>query len=288
MPVRALGGTLIVLASSILLHGRARESVPVQFVSKGATVHGRFFAAAGPTPLATLVLVPGWPGSQEDVLGLGALLAPEGVNVLIFNPRGFYTSEGSVTFANTLEDIGAALRWLQAPDTERRFTIDTARVALGGHSFGGGMAMAYAAGDPSVRRVISVAGNDHGEFIREYQRNPAFAEAIRGALSSTRAPRGPARFDLDESLSELAEHQNVYGLRENAGKLQDRSILLIGGWEDTQVSVDQFMLPFYRALKGAGAADVTFFVYHDGHSFSKVRRRLTSDIHEWLQRVMNR
>jgi hypothetical protein len=146
------------------------------------------------------------------------------------------------------------------------------------------MAMAYAAQDSSVRRVISIAGNDHGEFAREMQRNAAFTESIHRWLLSTRAPQGPARFDMEAGDKELVDHKNVYGLRENAANLADRSILLLGGWEDEQVTIDQFLLPLYRALRGAGAAKVTFLVYHTDHNFSNVRQRLASDIAGWLLR----
>lgn len=84
---------------------------------------------------------------------------------------------------------------------------------------------------------------------------------------------------MEADLRELAEHQDVYGLRENARNLADRSILMIGGWEDEQATVDQYLLPLYRALKRASAADVTFLVYHDNHGFSKVRGRHGRSIH---------
>jgi len=260
------------------------KSVSVEFISEDACVRGRFFAAAGAAPATTLLLVPGWPGNPNDVLGLGELLAEQGINVCTFNPRGLQQSEGTHSHANTLQDIGSAWRWLRQADVQRRFEVDTTRLALGGHCYGGGMAMAYEARDSSVRRVISIAGNDHGEFIREFQRNAAFAEGIRRVMLSTRAPEGPARFDFEAGLKELVDHQDVYGLRENAPNLADRSILLIGGWEDKQVTIDQYLLPLYRALRGAGAANVTFFTYHTDHDFSNVRQQLASDIAGWLLR----
>jgi pimeloyl-ACP methyl ester carboxylesterase len=260
------------------------EPVSVEFISKGAWVRGRFFAAVATAPATTLLLVPGWPGNPNDVLGLGALLAEQGINVCMFNPRGLHQSEGISSPANTLQDIGAALQWLRQEDVQRRFEVDTTRLVLGGHSYGGGMAMAYAARDPSVHRVVSIAGNDHGEFAREFQRNAAFAEGIRHMLLSTRAPEGPARFDVEAGIKEFVDRQDVYGLRENAPNLADRSILLIGGWEDEEATVDQFLLPFYRALKSAGAAKVTFLVYHTDHEFSNVRQRLASDMVGWLHR----
>jgi hypothetical protein len=144
------------------------------------------------------------------------------------------------------------------------------------------MAMAYAARDPRVRNVLSIAGADHAEFIREYQRNASFAEMMDEVLRSTQAPEGPARFDVEASLRELAAHQDVFGLGENAARLADRSILLVGGWEDTSVTIEQQVLPFYRALKEAGAEDVTFLVYHDDHGFDQVRERMADDIRNWI------
>ena len=263
------------------------EPVSIEFISEGACVRGRFFAAVGTAPATTLLLVPGWPGNPDDVIGLGALLAPrQGINVCMFNPRGLHLSEGIASFANTLQDIGTAWQWLRQADVQRRFAVDTTRLVLGGHSYGGGMAMAYAARDSSVRRVISIAGNDHGEFAREMQRNAALAEGIRRMLLSTLAPEGPARFDVEAGLKELFDRPDIYGLRENAANLADRSILLIGGWEDEEVTIDQYLLPLYRALKSVGAVKVTFLVYHIDHDFSNVnvRQRLASDIAGWLLR----
>ena len=258
------------------------EPVSVEFVSGGACVRGKFFAAVGTIPTFTLLLFPGWPGDPDDMLGLGALLSEKGINVCVFNPRGLQQSEGVHSHANTFQDIGSALQWLRQEDVQERFEVDTTRLAVGGHCYGGGMAMAYAAQDTSVRQVISIAGNDHGEFARETQRNATFTEDIRRWLWSTREPEGPARFDVEAGLKELVDRQDVYGLRENAANLADRSILLLGGWEDEQVTIDQFLLPLYRALKSAGSAKVTFLVYHTDHDFSNVRQRLASDIAGWL------
>jgi uncharacterized protein len=254
----------------------------IEIKSAGCLMRGQFYQAGTGGPYPTLFLVPGFPGDPDDVLGLGALLGPTGINVLMVNPRGMQGSEGEQTFARSLEDIGAVLDWLEQPDVVRRFHIDPARVTLGGHSYGGGMAMSYAARDPRVRRVISIAGNDHGEFVREFQRNPVFAARIRTWFETLREPAGPARFNIDDGIRELAEHQDVYGLRENAGRLAGRAILIFGGWEDRGPTIDQYLLPVYRALKAAGGEDVTFIVYHTDHGFGNVRRRLADDVAGWL------
>jgi pimeloyl-ACP methyl ester carboxylesterase len=260
------------------------EPVSVEFISEGECVRGRFFTAVGTNEPTTLLFIPGWPASEEDFLGLGPLISQQGINVMEFSPRGLHPSEGIHRFANTLQDIRAALQWLRQADVQKQFKVDTARLVLGGYSYGGGMAMAYAAQDPSIRRVISCAGNDHGEFARELLRNTAFAEGIRNWMLSLKAPVGPVQFDYDADLKALVENQDVYGLRENAANLADRSILLFGGWEDQGPTIDQYQLPLYRALKSAGAEKVTFIVYHTDHSFGNVRQRLATDIVEWILR----
>jgi|WetSurMetagenome_2_1015567.scaffolds.fasta_scaffold162883_2 hypothetical protein len=98
------------------------------------------------------------------------------------------------------------------------------------------------------------------------------------------AQKGPVRMGAPEAaFQEISKLENVYGLSDNAANLADRSILLIGGWEDVQVTVDQTLPPLYRAFKRSKAADVTLQVYHSDHQFGAVRERLASDIRDWLQ-----
>jgi pimeloyl-ACP methyl ester carboxylesterase len=230
----------------------------------------------GSEPLASLLLVPGWGGGPTDVLGTARFLSENGVEAFVLSPRGWHDSEGEASFANTLEDIEAALGWARRHATHE--------VVLGGHSFGGGMSMAYAARDPSVRKIISIAGTDHGELIRQYEHDPAFASMVDEGLASTAAPDGPIRFDADSIRKELMDGQAVFGLRENADALTDRSILMFGGWEDVNTTVDDYMLPLYRALRAAGAKDVTFQVFHTDHGFGNVRDELHRWILDWLLR----
>ncbi|MFC1572938.1 alpha/beta hydrolase family protein [Candidatus Eisenbacteria bacterium] len=275
---------LIVAFFPLSVCGQSMNPEIVTINSDGLRLQGHFYQAQGRGAHQTLLLIHGWPGSPNDVLGLGERLVEHGLNVLVVSPRGMHESEGTSTFSGTLRDIGASLQWLQDPKISERLRIDTASVILGGHSFGGGMTMAYAATDPSVRRIVSIAGTDHGEFTREYERNESYASAMRDMLLSTQAPDGPVRFDFEFGIKELMDGKQIFGLRENAQKLADRSILLIGGWEDESTTIDQFMLPFYRSLKSAGAEDVTFLVYHDDHGFGQVRDRIEADIVDWIER----
>ena len=250
--------------------------------SSGFKLVAHIFTGIADSPRPTVILVPGWSGGKKDVLGLGLSMIKVGINVIVFAPRGWHDSEGIATFANGLKDIGAVWKWCQKSENLERYGIDRDRLVLGGYSWGGGMSLAYAATDSSVQRVFSISGTDHGQFIRQYQQDEQFSKMIYKALVSTKAPEGPIRFEVSDCVRELAENQDVYGLIENASNLSNRSILLIGGWEDVSVTIDNMLLPFYRALKSTGTTDVTFIVYHATHGFGSVRDRLTKDLCRWI------
>lgn len=276
---------LVGLLSALSLSAMGQQPGPTQidFLSQGARVQGKAFAAPGAGLKPTVLVVPGWPGNPDDVVALGESLPPLGVNVIMFNPRGMHASEGSFGFDNTLADIDAALAWLARDDVRRRFNIDPAHVALAGHSFGGGMVMVYGSSHQNLRRLIAIAPADIGETVNGLLNDPATQSSMRTRLT---APGGfPVRVaDLDATFRELKAAGNRYGLNETAPRVVDRSILLIGGWEDQVVTVDQPILPYYRALKKAGAPDVTFLVYHADHQFRSVKQKLASDIRDWLKR----
>jgi len=250
--------------------------------SSGFKLAAHIFTGIAASPRLTVILVPGWSGGKKDVLGLGSGMSQAGINVIIFAPRGWHDSEGISTFPNGLKDIGAVWKWCQKSENLERYGIDRDRLVLGGYSWGGGMSLIYAATDSSVQRVFSISGTDHGQLIRHYQQDEHFSKMLVKSLASTKAPEGPVRFEPLDDLRELAENQDVYGLIENASNLSNRSILLIGGWEDVSVTIDNMLLPFYRALKSAGTTDVTFMVYHATHGFGTVRDRLTKDLCRWI------
>jgi uncharacterized protein len=281
---RILAFTLAVVASAVAQPTPTAQSVQIGFLSQGARVHGKFFPAPGPGLKPTLLMLPGWPGNPNDVANLGAGLPGFGVNMVMFNPRGMHASEGSFSFSNTLADIDAALAWLADGDVRRQFNIDPAKIALGGHSFGGGMAMVYAATHPSApNRILGIAPADVGDTVNGLLNDPATQISMRKSFTIPGAM--PVRIaDIDGTFSQIKADGNRYWLHDAAPLLAGRSILLVGGWEDVVVTIDQTVLPFYRALKKGGTTDITFLTYHDGHQFVSVKERLSSDVSAWLKR----
>jgi pimeloyl-ACP methyl ester carboxylesterase len=257
------------------------NAITVEFLSGTERVRGKFFPSNSSPPPATILMLPGWPGNPEDVLGLGERLSGLGFNLMLFNPRGLWESEGFHTHFNTLADIEAAYAWLRNAAVLEQFQIDIKRIVLAGYSYGGGMGLVYAARQPNIQRVIAIAANDHAELTRQMQADPSGAKSVRIYLWSTRIPDGPCRFDVEADLQELADNPKVFGLTENASLLADRSILLIAGEQDKNVPLKHCQ-SLYEALTAEGAERVTLHVYPTDHSFQHEEEHLAQDIARWI------
>jgi dienelactone hydrolase len=246
----------------------------ITFPSDGFAIRGLFFASAI-EPIATLLLLPPGDLDPTHVLDMGRLLPAHGVNVVTFAPRGSHGSGGVPSIAHFIDDIGAALQWLRG-DGGKAFRVDAERIVIGGYSLGGGLAMAYAIRDSTVGGVVSIAGNDLGEFARRLRRSSAAVAGLRQSLTRMGMP------DPDAVIREILDGESAFGHTENAPRLAGRAILLIGGWDDTTAPIETVVLPFYRSLKRQLESDVTIIAYQDGHAFPRSREEMASDIRAWL------
>ena len=277
--------TPLVCFGNLLSIAQTQSNTPidVNFNSDGFLLKGKFYSAEGHGPFQTTLLMQGFPGDEDDVLGLCDKISDAGINAFTFNVRGTHKSEGEFSFRNTLQDIQSVIEYIHKGEIVKRFKIDTSNIVLGGYSFGGGISLVFAANQPEIKRIISIAGTDHGEITREYVRNNSFAEVLNDVLDSCKAPEGAVRFEGHTAMQELIEDIDYYDLRLCAPNLAQKEILLLGGWDDVNVTVDNQLLPLYRALKKENAQNVKFIVYQTDHSFSNVRNELAEDIIKWLK-----
>lgn len=260
-------------------------TIPVEFESNGDKIRGIFYPATLPPaalPPPVVLLLNGFPPLSSES-PLGQPLAQQGIPVLTFDFRGTLQSEGLFSLRNTLQDIQAALALLQRDDALPQFSFDAGRLVLGGVSFGGGMALAYAAGHPEIRRIFTLAGDDYGAFSREYERNPDFAAGIDAVFDHLWATSDRVRLASRQPMQELLQDPQPYDLRLNAPALVERDILLIGGWDDSNVRIENRILPLYRALKEAGSVSVRIVAFQDDHSFEKSYEEVLELIVGWMK-----
>ena len=282
--------TFLVLFTLVSI-SRSQESSPIDITidREDVLLKGKLHVVEETGPFPTVILLQGFPGGEKDVLGICSKLVQVGINAITFNYSGTHKSQGEFNFENTQKDIRAAFEFIHKSENVQKYKIDTARLYLGGYSYGGGMALSYAASHQETKNVFSIAGTDHGEFFREYARNPEMKQMIDEMFEELTYPSGPVRFAIGGTAKEIVgmkiiELNPTYDLKKSAPFLVDKNILLIGGWEDVNVSIDHILLPLYRTLKNEKIQNVEFIVYHTTHAFSNVRDKLAEDIIEWIER----
>jgi dienelactone hydrolase len=263
-----------------MMEMRKEEMISVEFVSSDNVIQGYFFPSSTDRSITTVIFLQGFPGAEGDEL-ICERLAQEQVNVLTFNFRGTFRSEGYFSFTNAIADIGAALYYLKESQNLKAYMVDPENIVLGGWSFGGGIVPAGAVQYREFRKIFSISGRDFGREAREIERDPTYAKAVAGNLESIRAPNGPVKYK-DDILSDLIENRVVFEIEGLIPYLIDCDVLLIGGWDDRVVAIEDHILPLYRLLAKNGAK-VRIEAFQDDHEFYKNKDRLVQVIVNWLK-----
>ena len=261
-----------------------KKPITVTFQSKGANIHAIFYQVSGVEPLPTIILCHGFPGNDTDVLGLGERLMEEGFNALAFNYRGTWGSEGLFTNANSLDDVVSAIDYVKSSMIVREFNVDSSSISIVGYSYGGGMALLGALNDPSVKRVIYIAGGDLSEVARMMQQSDEFKRRILKMVDQGISDSGFNSLPAEEGWADVFADMDKYDLVKHAEALSNKDILIVGGWRDQSNIAEHHILPLYRALQKCGAKQVQIEMFDTDHSFANVRSLLADRIVSWLRR----
>jgi pimeloyl-ACP methyl ester carboxylesterase len=276
-------GIILFLSGALVFAGT--NPVPVDLISGGCRLNAAIYPAAGNQPFPTLILLHGYPGGEGDPLGLGKRLSQRGINVLVFNYRGTWSSEGEFSFENSMADIGAAISFLKNDDNIRKFSTDPSAIVVGGYSYGGAMAVNAALTNPEITRIIAIGGADESVFGRKFLADPDFRQFFEAMLQETQHPEGPARFDLDESIRYWLANLDKFDLVKHAGVLKNRDILLLSGLNDHSVLLEEHTLPLYRKLRALNSEQIQLVILDADHSFRNVREKIAGILYQWIMRV---
>lgn len=134
----------------------------------GTRLHGWFLPANNKPQEATgsVLLLHGNAENISSHIGSVYWLPARGFNVFLFDYRGYGQSEGTATLQGAMQDIEAALYWLQ-----NSTNIDPTRIIVLGQSLGGAMgtyALANSGQTTKIRALIlDSVFNDYQQITRE-------------------------------------------------------------------------------------------------------------------------
>lgn len=278
---------IIVLIFAIFTSNTYSQITPVKIdlYSNGNKLNADFYKVSGEDKCPTLILLHGYPGGEGDQFGLGKKLSSLGINVLVFNFQGTWSSEGKFSFESSMEDIGAAIIFLNKKENIEIFNIDTSNIVIAGYSFGGAMAITAAIYNPGINRIISIAGGDESVFGRKILSDQSFRIMFEQMLKESEFPEGPVKCDTKSYIKVWLSDLDKYDQVKHAESLISKDILFLGGWKDYNVVLEEHILPLYRKLQELNSEKLQIQVFDTDHGFGNVRGELAITIEKWIKVV---
>ena len=137
-------------------------TIELSIPSDGSLMAGFIYTANGKQKHPTLILLHGYPGNERN-LDLGQVVRSKGWNVIYFDYRGSWGSQGQYSFKNCVQDVANTVAFCKKySDSLRR---DTANIVLFGHSLGGWVCLKALAEIPGIKKGFALsAANFYSTF----------------------------------------------------------------------------------------------------------------------------
>ena len=272
---------LLFLLSFVFLYSQTNK-IAIDLISGVYKLNAYIYFPESNHTKQTLIMLHGYPGGEGDPLGLGERLSSLGINVLVFNYQGTWSSEGEFSFESSMNDVSNALLFLKEEKNMQRFNVDTSKIIVGGYSFGGAIALTEAIYNPGIKRIISIGGADESVFGNKMLSDSGFRSMFEDMLRTTEYPEGPVKVDIDSLNEHWLSNLDKFDQVKHAKSLTDRDILFIIGWNDVNVIPEEHMLPLFRKLQSLGAENIRIESFMTDHSFRTVREEMTHIIFKWI------
>lgn len=257
--------------------------IPLSFSINGSNLSGYFFKADAMQPVATVIMVHGFPGRDGDFKGIGSFLKTAGINAYVFNYRGSWKSEGNFSIPNAINDAVEAVKFLKEPETSRKYNIDTSKIILLGYSWGGGSIFLSAVSCPSVKKMISIETTDLKIISDKIESDSAYR---RFNLNNLKKAAGSKiiRSEMSAKTAQdwMLSHRNELDLCRTVDRLASKNILFIGGWNDTYVPVELHMIPLYRKFQERNPVGSKLVLFDCDHTLDTKLPELHNCILNWI------
>ena len=250
------------------------NSFPAGFIelaipSGNSLMQGFIYEANGGQKHPTLLLLHGFPGNERN-LDLAQVVRAHGWNVIYFNYRGSWGSQGQFSFKNCVDDVVNVVRFCKK--YQDSLQIDTSNIVLFGHSMGGWVCLKALQKLPDIKKGFALSTWD---IYREFKNIKTEQQIITKVKEE-----GGEIFVLNtptKAIYETVVKQPDYFNLANDGKaLSDKQIIMLDEHSNNKDIAD--------AIKSSNKAYFDYDVWHADHSFTTKRVSLINKVLEFLGR----
>jgi pimeloyl-ACP methyl ester carboxylesterase len=242
------------------------------FIPSGnSQIAGLIYNANGLQKHPTLLLLHGYPGNERN-LDIAQVVRSRGWNVIYFDYRGSWGSQGKFSFKNCVEDVVNVVSFCNKYQDSLK--IDTSNIVLFGHSMGGWVCLKALQELPTIKKGFVLSTWDIAKDFKNVSNK-------KEMLSIANDPNIAGKyFVLNTSLKDLykpvLQNKTYFNLLYDAKSLSDKQIIMIDEHEKNSQLAEK--------IKESNKSYFDYSVWQTDHSFTNKRASLINKVLAFLEK----
>ena len=232
------------------------EEITITIGKDSIAAFGMF--ALGKEKKETVILLHGLPGNERS-LDLAQELRRNGKNVIYFNYRGSWGSQGEFLYSNCIQDVKEVMDFFDKPENSTKYRIKSKSYILFGHSMGGGIALLVGAKDSRISKIGTFSPNPVGNAPKEL---------LDWVYNYTKT-LFMLEINHNEFYNEIIENNALYDPLKYKNELSKKDILILDENNRNAEWINKI-------------DNIEYVLMKTDHSFSDKRLELIDKIKEWI------
>ena len=246
-------------------------SIELFIPSANSLLAGFMYKANGAQKHPTLLLLHGYPGNERN-LDIAQVVRAHGWNVIYFDYRGSWGSQGKFSFKNCVEDVVNVVSFCKK--YQDSFQIDTSNIVLFGHSMAGWVCLKAIQQLPTVKKAFILSAWD---IYNQYKRQLSGPELNAFNVNADTLGK---YFVLNGSLKDrfqpVIDRDDYFNLERNIDPLKEKQIIMLDEHERNKKIADAIQHlnpPFFK-----------YYIWQTDHAFTNKRISLINMVLSLLDR----
>src|SRR5579862_120691 len=233
-------------------------SIELFIPSANSLLNGFMYKANGAEKHPTLLLLHGYPGNEKN-LDLAQVVRAHGWNVIYFDYRGSWGSQGKFSFRNCVADIINVVYFCNK--YQDSLQIDTSKIVLFGHSMAGWASLKAIQQLPAIKKAFILSAWD---IYNQYGRQLKGAELNAYNMS----PDTPGKYfvlngSLKDRFQPVLERDEYFNLEKNIEPLKGKQIIMLDEHDRNKKIAE--------AIQNLNPVYFKYYVWQTDHVFTNKR-----------------
>ena len=246
-------------------------TIDLVFPSAGSLLNGFIYKANGAQKHPTLLLLHGYPGNERN-LDIAQVVRAHGWNVIYFDYRGSWGSQGKFSFKNCVEDVINVVSFCKK--YQDSLQIDTSNIVLFGHSMAGWISIKAIQQLPGIKKVFLLSIWD---IYNQYKRQLKGAELNAYNMN----PDSVGNFfvlngSLKDRFQPVIDRDEYFDLEKNIDSLKGKQIIMLDEHDRNKKIAE--------AIQNLHPVYFKYYVWQTNHVFTNKRVSLMNMVLSFLDR----